>query len=66
MPTCIIFHSYSGITRGIAEKIEKACGGSLIEVVPRKAYNKLTVYLAGGRAMKEAIRRPGKDRCRCL
>lgn len=53
MPTCIIFHSYSGITRGIAEKIEKACGGRLIEVVPRKAYNKLTVYLAGGRrAMK--------------
>ena len=53
MPTCIIFHSYSGITRGIAEKMEKSCGGRLIEVVPRKAYNKLTVYLAGGRrAMK--------------
>jgi flavodoxin len=53
MPSCIIFHSYSGITRGIAEKIEKACGGRLIEVVPRKAYNRLTVYLAGGRrAMK--------------
>jgi hypothetical protein len=53
MPICIIFHSYSGITRGIAEKIEKACEGRLIEVAPRKQYNKLTVYLAGGRrAMK--------------
>jgi flavodoxin len=53
MPTCIIFHSYSGITRGIAEKIEESCGGRLIEVLPRKPYNKLTVYLAGGRrAMK--------------
>lgn len=53
MQTCIIFHSYSGITRGIAEKIGKSCGGRLIEVAPRKPYNKLTVYLAGGRrAMK--------------
>lgn len=53
MPTCIIFHSYSGVTRGIAVKIAESCGGRLIEVVPRKAYNRLTVYLAGGRrAMK--------------
>jgi flavodoxin len=53
MPTCIIFHSYSGITRGIAEKVGESCGGRLIEVAPRKPYNRLTVYLAGGRrAMK--------------
>ena len=34
MKTSIIYHSYSGITRGIAEKIQKACGGDLIEVKP--------------------------------
>jgi flavodoxin len=53
MPTCIIFHSYSGVTRRIAEKLAESCGGRLIEVIPRKTYNRLTVYLAGGRrAMK--------------
>jgi len=56
MPTCIIFHSYSGITRGTAEEIGRSCGGRLIEVAPRKAYNRLTVYLAGGRrAMKGEV-----------
>jgi len=51
--TCIIYHSYSGITRGVAEQISTACGGELIEVKPRKNYNKLTVYPVGGiRAMR--------------
>jgi flavodoxin len=49
MATCIIFHSYSGITRAIAEKVQKACGGDLIEVKSRKSYNKLSVYAIGGR-----------------
>ncbi len=46
--TCIIYHSYSGVTRSIAEQISAACGGNLIEVKSRKHYNKLTVYPVGG------------------
>ena len=52
MSRCIIFHSYSGITRGVARKVRAACGGDLIEVKPKKNYNALTVYPLGGyRAM---------------
>jgi flavodoxin len=51
--TCIIYHSYSGVTRGVAEQISAACGGELVEVKPRKHYTKLTVYPVGGlRAMR--------------
>ena len=54
MKTSIIYHSYSGITRGIAEKIQKACGGDLIEVKPKENYSTLTAYSLGCyRAMKE-------------
>jgi flavodoxin len=47
MKTCIIFHSYTGITRGVAEKVKAACDGELIEVQPRQAYSKLTAYTTG-------------------
>jgi NAD(P)H-dependent FMN reductase len=47
MKTGIIFHSYTGITRGIAEEIQAACGGDLIEVKPRKDYTTLTAYTVG-------------------
>jgi Putative NADPH-quinone reductase (modulator of drug activity B) len=47
MKTCIIFHSYTGITRGIAERVKAACGGELLEVQPRQAYSKLTAYTTG-------------------
>jgi flavodoxin len=54
MKTSIIYYSYSGITRGIAEKIQKACGGDLIEVTSKEHYSKLTAYTLGAyRAMKE-------------
>jgi len=54
MKTCIIYHSYSGITRGIAEKIQKVCGGDLIEVKSKEHYSRLTAYTLGSyRAMKE-------------
>jgi flavodoxin len=46
--TCIIYHSYSGITRGVAGQIQAACEGDLIEVKPRNDYTRLTVYPAGG------------------
>ena len=47
MRIVIIYHSYSGITRGIAERIQAACGGSLIEVKPLKAYNRISAYTIG-------------------
>jgi flavodoxin len=54
MKTSIIYHSYSGITRGIAGKIQKACGGDLIEVKPKENYSTLTAYSLGCyRAIKE-------------
>jgi flavodoxin len=53
MKTCIIYYSYSGITRTVAEEIKKACGGDLIEVKPEEAYSTLTAYTIGSyRAMK--------------
>ncbi|NTW93023.1 MAG: ArsR family transcriptional regulator [Methanoregulaceae archaeon] len=47
MKTAIIFHSYTGITRGIAEEIQAGCRGDLIEVKPRQDYTKLTAYTIG-------------------
>jgi multimeric flavodoxin WrbA len=47
MKTCIVFHSYSGITRGIAGRIATACGGGLIEVKPKEAYGTLSAYTTG-------------------
>ena len=54
MKTSIIYHSYTGVTRGIAEKIQKACGGDLIEVKLKQNYSSITAYTLGCyRAMKE-------------
>jgi len=54
MKTSIIYHSYSGITRGIAEKIQEACGGDLVEVKSKEKYSPITAYTLGCyRAMKE-------------
>ncbi len=54
MKTSIIYHSYSGITRGIAEKIKEACGGNLVEVKLKQDYSAITAYTLGCyRAMKE-------------
>ncbi|MBP1929764.1 flavodoxin [Methanolinea mesophila] len=47
MKTCIIFHSYTGITRGVAEQVQAACGGDMIEVKPRQKYSTLTAYTVG-------------------
>jgi len=55
MKTCIIYHSYSGVTRGITEKINAACGGDLVEVKPKDNYSTLSAYSVGCiRARKEA------------
>lgn len=54
MEITIIYHSYSGITRALAEKIHEACGGSLVEVKEKQGYSSLTAYTLGCyRAMKE-------------
>ena len=47
MKPAIIFYSYSGITRSVAEKIQQACGGDLIEVKTKKPYSKITAYSLG-------------------
>jgi flavodoxin len=54
MKPSIIYYSYSGITRGIAEKIQKACGGDLVEVKLKQNYSSITAYTLGCyRATKE-------------
>ena len=53
MKTCILYYSFSGITRGIAEKIQKTCGGDIVEVKSKEHYSRLTAYTKGSyRAMK--------------
>jgi flavodoxin len=54
MNVITIFHSYSGITRGVAEKVKTACGGDLIEVQPKEKYSSLSAYSLGCfRALRE-------------
>jgi multimeric flavodoxin WrbA len=53
MKTSIIYHSYSGVTRGVAEQIQKACGGELVEVKSKEYSSRLSAYTIGCyRAMK--------------
>ena len=47
MKTRIIYYSYSGTTRGIAEKIRDACGGNLVDVKLIRDYSTLTAYSLG-------------------
>lgn len=44
---CVIFYSYSGITRGVAEGIRNASGCDLIEVRTRKPYSSFLAYTTG-------------------
>jgi len=53
MKTSIIYHSYSGNTRSVAEAVHAACGGNLVEVRLKNDYSSLTAYTLGCyRAMK--------------
>ena len=47
MKTCIIYNSYSGVTRRIAEQIQNACDGDLVEVKSKEYSSKLTAYTIG-------------------
>jgi DNA-binding transcriptional ArsR family regulator len=52
---CVIFYSYSGITRRVAEGIRNASGCDLIEVSTKKPYTSFSVYTKGVlRSRKEA------------
>jgi flavodoxin len=53
MKTCIIYNSWSGNTRSVAEKVFTACGGKLIEVKSKEYSSRLSAYTIGCyRAMK--------------
>jgi flavodoxin len=53
MNICIIYNSYSGNTRSVAEAVHAACGGKLIEVKSHEYSSRLTAYTIGCyRAMK--------------
>jgi DNA-binding transcriptional ArsR family regulator len=44
---CVIFFSYSGVTRALARQVRNACGCDLVEVKPRKEYSTFSVYTTG-------------------
>ena len=44
---CVIYYSYTGITRGIAEGIRNAGGCDLIEVRTKTQYSNFTAYTTG-------------------
>jgi DNA-binding transcriptional ArsR family regulator len=44
---CVIFYSYSGITRAVAEGIRNASGCDLIEVRTKTPYTSFTAYTTG-------------------
>jgi flavodoxin len=47
MKTCIIYNSYSGNTRSVAERVHASCGGKLIEVKSTEYSSRLTAYTIG-------------------
>jgi len=44
---CVIYYSYSGITRGIAEGIRNASGCDILEVRTKTPYSSFTAYTTG-------------------
>jgi DNA-binding transcriptional ArsR family regulator len=44
---CVIFYSYSGITRRVAEGVRNASGCDIIEVRTKKPYTPLSVFTTG-------------------
>jgi flavodoxin len=53
MKTSIIYNSYSGNTRSVAERVAAECGGKIIEVRSNQYSSRITAYTIGCyRAMK--------------
>jgi flavodoxin len=48
MSVAIVFHSETGNTQGVAQRLASACSGELIPVKDRAGYNKITMYVVGG------------------
>ncbi|MDD1685891.1 ArsR family transcriptional regulator [Methanoregula sp.] len=46
MKTSIVVASYSGTTRGIAEQIQKTCGGEIIDVKSRDLLSRFVTFMA--------------------
>jgi len=44
---CLIFYSYSGITRSVAEGFRNASGCDLVEVRPKKPYTPISIFTTG-------------------
>jgi DNA-binding transcriptional ArsR family regulator len=44
---CIVFFSYTGVTRGVAGQIRNACGCDVVEVKTEKEYSNFTAYTTG-------------------
>jgi DNA-binding transcriptional ArsR family regulator len=44
---CVVFYSYTGVTRGVAMQIQGACGCDLVEVKTQKEYSSFTAYTTG-------------------
>ncbi|HOB18757.1 MAG TPA: flavodoxin [Candidatus Methanoculleus thermohydrogenotrophicum] len=47
MSVCIIYHSETGNTRSVAERLAAATGGDLVEVQDLAGYSKAGMYLKG-------------------
>lgn len=47
MKTVILYHSFSGVTRGIAERVQATTGADLVEVRPVHACSRLSAYTRG-------------------
>jgi flavodoxin len=54
MKAKIIYHSHSGITRSVAERVQAACGGELTEVKLKEGHSSPVAYFLGRfRSMKK-------------
>lgn len=47
MKTCIIYYSYSGKTRNVAEKLKESLNSDIFPIEPNPGYSSLTVLLKG-------------------
>jgi flavodoxin len=47
MTISIIYHSYSGNTRGVAERVSAACGGTLVGVTSDEYSSRIAAYTIG-------------------
>jgi len=46
MKTSIVYSSYTGTTQGIAEQIQNACSGDLIEITSRDFLSRIVTFMA--------------------